>query len=268
MAAYGGKNWSRLWQKLEQEGNIGIDYVINPYLYSEIAKFLIKHPSSKVVDFGAGTNILAIQFMYGYQAVVPGLKTIKDIQKARDHVSVFMGLEGSRELVTQAQRYLRDLGYPPNIKAQQFEIAKGKITPFKAGSVALTISRNFLMHLEAQELEYHLGEVYKVLRSEGRYITAFLNPDYEQDKFLKQQGSKHRLVTNEKYSFTHGAHGEHGTFYHYWKDIKTYEVLFKQYFIIRKKIKCIPIIDRYKKEYPRYYKKNLPLAFVYILEKR
>ncbi len=264
---YGGKNWKSLWYKLEQEGNIGIDFIVNPFLYREIANFLIDHTGSRVVDFGAGTNILAIQFMHGYQPAVPGLKSIRNIAEVRKNVDEFIGLEGSRQLVLKARNYLKDLGYPNDIDIQHFEIHHGNRTPFNDSSVSLAVSRHFLMHLEEKDLDHHISEVRRVLKDGGKYICAFLNPDYEQKKHRDLHPNKAPLNVNEKYSFAHGSRGEYGIFFHFWKDIYTYEKIFKKYLRISAKIECLPTTDAFKERYPRYYQKNLPLAFVYVLTK-
>lgn len=264
---YGGNNWKKLWYRLEREGNVGIDFVINPYLYKEIAHFLSHHTRSKVVDFGAGTNMLSIQFMYGYQPAIPGLKSIPEITEARKNVDEFVGLEGSRQLVLKGRNYLRYLGYPSNIDIQHFEIKHGKKTDFDDLSVALAISRNFLMHLEEKDFDYHVSEVARILKKNGKYILAFLNPEYEQKKYLDLHPNQVPLKTNEKYSFAHGSHGEYGIFFHYWRDISIYEKVFKKYLKISNKIECLPITSSFKEQYPRYYQNNLPIAFVYILTK-
>jgi SAM-dependent methyltransferase len=265
---YGGKNWEKFWHKLEQSGNIGIDFIINPYLYREIAKFLIHHSGSKVVDFGAGTNILAIQFMHGYQSVIPGLKSIPNIFKVRKNVNEFIGLEGSEQLVLKAKNYLKDLGYPSNIDIKHFEIKHSNKTPLGNSSITLAVSRNFLMHLEEKDFDYHISEAARILKNGGKYILAFLNPEYEQKKYLDLYPHKTPLKVNEKYSFAHGSHGEYGIFFHYWKDIGAYEKIFRKYFKISSKIECFPITENFKEQYPRYYQKDLPIAFVYILVKK
>jgi len=264
---YGGKNWKRLWYKLEQDGNVGIDFVINPVLYREIARFLTNHSGSGVVDFGAGTNILAIQFLYGYQSAIPGLKLISNISAVRKNIDEFIGLEGSAQLVLRGKNYLRDLGYPDNIDIRHLEIKSGNKTPFDNVSVNLAVSRNFLMHLSEKDLDYHLSEVARILKRGGQYIFAFLNPEYEQKKYLNLNPNKIPLKINEKYAFAHGACGEYGIFFHYWKDLAAYEKVFKKYFKIFSKIKCLPITESFKEQYPRYYQKDLPMAFVYVLTK-
>lgn len=265
---YGGKNWKKLWYTLEQYGNVGIDFIINPYLYREIAEYLTHHSAAKVVDFGAGTNILAIQFMHGYQSAIAGLQSIGNISEVRKNVDTFIGLEGSQQLVLKGKNYLKDLGYPSNIDIQHFEIKTNNKTSFDDLSVTLAVSRNFLMHLEEKDFDYHMAEVSRILKNDGIYIFAFLNPEYEQKKYLDLHPHKTPLKVNEKYSFAHGSHGEYGIFFHYWKDIEAYEKIFKKHFTISSKIKCFPLTDNFKEEYPRYYQKDLPMAFVYTLVKK
>ncbi|WP_231876167.1 class I SAM-dependent methyltransferase [Azotobacter vinelandii] len=263
-----GEKMEKHWCSLEREGNIGIDFIINPYLYKEIADFLCENPESKIVDFGAGTNMLAIQFMYGNSPDIPALESIKNIAQARKNIDSFIGLEGSEQLVAKAREQLGELGHPGNIDIRHFEVRHGRRKPFGDSSIALAISRNFVMHLEKSDLEYHVSEISRILKSDGKSIIAFLNPSYEQKKHLDLSPHNKPLQTNEKYSFVHGSHGEHGVFAHYWKDIDTYEKIFDKHLKIINRVECFPITDRFREKYHRYYQKDLPMALVYVLAKR
>jgi len=262
---YGSKGWARLWKKLEQEGNVGINYFINPYLYPEITHFLQNNPDSVVVDFGAGTNILGIEYIFGYKDIIPGLFRSKKLEIARDNIFQFVGLEGEKELVERGKGYLNDIGNPAQISVIQHNLVKGNRLPFKKGSIDLAISRNFLMHLSLEDLDYHFQQVRRVLKEKGKYIFAILNPEYELSKFTE---SGKFLLNGKLYNFPHGSKGEHGTFYHYFKTLDYYMNLFKKFdFKILKKIECKPLNNKFKKTHPRYYQKRIPMGLVFVLER-
>ncbi len=260
---YGGTGWTKLWAKLEQQGNIGIDYCINPVLYPEICREINTTTAATVVDFGAGTNILAIQFLFGYQDNIPGLKRCKDLTHAREKIKHFIGIEQSPSLVNEAKKYHRDLGYPNSILIKQQNLVANNKLPFGNSTLELATSRNFLMHLNIKDLEFHMQEVARVLKPNSSYITAFLNPEYELRKYTELTGKV--LKNNERYSFAHGSKGENGTFYHYFKTSKQYENLFTKLFHIESITPCPPITTEFRETHLRYYWKDCPMAYVYHL---
>ena len=263
---YGGKNWSKLWAKLEQSGNVGIDYCINPILYPKICDQLNIIKNARVVDFGAGTNILAIQFLFGYEENIPGLKLCKNLETARENIEMFTGIEQSLSLVKEAKKYHRDLGFSDKIDIQKMLLINKNKLPSDNQSVDLAVSRNFLMHLTRKDLSFHFEEVTRILKNNGRYIFAILNPDYEFKKYYESSGNKN-LKNGQRYSFMHGSRGENGKFYHYYKTLEQYEKIFlKNFKVIDRKI-CFPITNEFKKSHERYYWKDCPMSFVYELEK-
>ncbi len=257
---YGKERWGKLWEKLEQEGNVGLEYVINPYLYPAIINELVKKPRALVVDFGAGTNVLGIQFLYGYAPSIPALKDNSLLEVACFNTMLYLGLEGSTELVERSQHYMKDIGAPSNIATVLCELGKEEINLFSNEGVDLCISRQFLMHLSPEAFEVHIQAVSAMLKTDGKYIFSILNPQYE----VKKVGED--LKEGERYEFTHGDHGEYGTFYHYFKSQEYFESVITKYFKIESKIECRPITDEFKKTHPRYYAET-PMAFVYIISK-
>lgn len=263
---YGGKNWSKLWAKLEQDGNIGIDYCINPILYPKICDQLNLTNNARIVDFGAGTNILGIQFLFGYDEDIPALKLCTKLEHARENVNKFIGVEQSLNLVNEAKKYHRDLGFSDKIDIEKILLVENNNLPFKNHSIDLAISRNFLMHLSINDLIFHFAEVTRILKNNGRYIIAILNPSYELKKYQENNKNK-ELINGERYSFSHGLKGENGIFYHHFKTIEQYEEVFRKNFkIIDKKI-CLPITNEFKNTHKRYYWKDCPMSFVYELVK-
>ena len=258
---YGKINWDILWEKLEQEGNVGLDYVINPSLYPEIIRVLADKSQSIVVDFGCGTNLMGIQILYGYAQSIPALRNIINLDQARFNTKLYLGLEGQLELVNRSESYLEDIGNPVNIATIQTHIGDENKNLFDVESVDLCLSRNFLMHLSVDEYKGHIEHVKSILKKNGYYIFATLNPDYE---YLKV-GRK--LENGEKYDFIHGKNGEYGIFYHYHKTKEQYESLL-QGLAIEKKISCIPITDVFSSTHERYYNSDVPMAFVYVLKKK
>jgi SAM-dependent methyltransferase len=258
---YGKGQWDKLWEKLEQEGNVGLDYVINPYLYPEIVQTLSSTPKAIVVDFGCGTNLMGIQLLYGYADSIVALKQAVQLDHARFNTMLYLGLEGQKELVQRSRSYLKDLGDPTHIATEQAHIGGMSESYFDAGSIDLCVSRNFLMHLSAEEYKKHLEQVRRMLKNGGQYIFATLNPAYE----LAKAGRP--LEEGERYDFAHGKSGEYGTFYHFYKTVDQYEAGMDG-FEIEKKIACLPISDQFRSSHERYYNPEAPMAFVYVLKKK
>lgn len=258
MQQYGDNTWEKLWEQLEQNGNVGIDYVINPSLYQEIVGCLAKTPKALVVDFGCGTNVMGIQVLFGYKNGIPALKNIAELDHARFNTLLYIGVEGSTELVSQSHKYLRDLGSPKQIATVQSHIDK-TMSLFDEQSIELCVSRNFLMHLPASDFSAHLEYVSKILKSGGRYIFTTLNPAYELDKVGRV------MQQDEKYDFAHGAMGEYGVFYHYFKTAEFIDSEIAKYFVVEKKTPCRPIDDRFIHTYERYYRDE-PMAYTYVLQ--
>lgn len=260
MHEYGKTNWETLWERLEQEGNVGIDHVINPYLYPRITAFLADHPKAIVADFGCGTNLMGVQLLFGYTPSVPGLKDVTDVDQARFNTLLYVGVEGSQELVDQSNRYFQDIGNPRNIGTVKAHIGEGLEKLFDNDNVDLCTSRNFVMHLSSEDFESHFSYVADMLKPGGSYIFAALNPAYELAK------ADRPLADGEKYDFLHGKGGEYGTFYHYYKTQEHYEAVMNKYFDIQEHVACVPETDRFKQSHARYYDPNLPMAFVYNLK--
>lgn len=260
MHEYGKTNWENLWEKLEQAGNVGIDYVINPALYPPIIDFLIAHPKSIVVDFGCGTNLMGIQLLFGYQSSIPAFKENVNIDHARFNTLLYIGVEGSQELVDQSNRYFHDIGDPKNIGTIHSHIDK-TLNLFDKNSIDLCVSRNFLMHLCVEDFASHMEYASQILKAGSYYIFATLNPDYELRKIGKA------VMNGEKYEFPHGGEGEYGIFYHFYKTPEYIKETIEKYFDILSIKPCIPISDEYKKTYARYYEAE-PMAHVYVLRKK
>lgn len=257
---YGKEHWETLWEKLEQEGNVGLDYVINPYLYPEVIKVLAQIPKAFVIDFGCGTNLMGIQLLFGYADSIVALKDVENLEHARFNTMLYLGLEGQKELVERSSSYLKDLGNPVSLATTNAHIGEIDKTFFDPASVDLCVSRNFLMHLSIEDYKKHLDHVRTILKDDGFYILAILNPAYERIKI------KRTLKNGERYDFVHGKNGEYGTFFHFYKTIEQYESAMSNFEIV-KKISCLPISKQFRAAHERYYDSRVPMAFVYVLKK-
>ncbi len=260
MHEYGKANWESLWEKLEQSGNVGIDYVINPSLYPNIFNFLSAHPKSTVVDFGCGTNLMGIQLLFGYKESIPAMQKNSEVDHARFNTLLYLGIEGSKELVEQSNRYFHDIGDPKNIATVECHIDKN-FELFEEGSIDLCVSRNFLMHLSLEDFSAHLQHVSKILKPHSYYIFTTLNPEYEKKKVGKD------LANGERYEFKHGSDGEYGTFYHYFKTAEFLKEEMEKYFEVEKVESCVPVTDRFKETHARYYEDE-PMAHTYVLKNK
>lgn len=259
MHTYGSVQWERLWEDLEQSGNVGLDYVINPPLYREIVDHLAERPKATVVDFGCGTNFMGIQLLFGHAEAIPALQPLHSLSQARFNTLLYVGIEDSVEFVERSNSYLKDIGDPKNIATVQAHIDSKLPKLFDDHTVDLCVSRNFLMHLSVEETEAHFEFVAKALKPNGHYVLATLNPDYE---LLKATGTP---SLGEQYEYKHGEDGEYGIFYHYYKDSDLYAKLIEKYFTTEKKIVCFPITEKYRESHGRYYDPDRPMAFVYSL---
>lgn len=257
MHEYGNIHWEHLWEKLEQNGNVGIDYVINPSLYARIIDFLSLHTKSIVVDFGCGTNLMGIQLLFGHKDAVPAFQKTSGIDLARFNTLLYIGVEGSQELVDRSNQYFKDIGNPKNIASVKCHIDKS-FTLFDKNSVDLCVSRNFLMHLSLDDFSAHMHYVSQILKPGSCYIFTTLNPKYELVKVGRD------MVNGERYEFLHGKTGEHGTFYHFYKTEEFLHKIMNTYFDIEKVEACIPISGKYKDTHSRYYESE-PMAFTYVL---
>ncbi len=269
MHEYGKTSWEGLWEKLEQAGNVGLDYVINPSLYPHIIDVLANNPKSIVADFGCGTNLMGIQILFGYEDSVPAFHVTKDaameIGKARFNTLLYIGIEGSDELVHQSNKYLRDIGQPKSIATVQSHI-DSSLDLFDPASIDLCVSRNFLMHLSVPEFDAHMAYVARILKPGGKYVFTTLNPAYELKK-VAGHDSASNLKNGDRYEFIHGKAGEHGVFYHYYKTPEFIKETIEKHFLIESIEPCLPISDRFKGTHARYYDIE-PMAHTYALRVR
>lgn len=258
MSDAGKKGWTAKWAFLEQEGNIGIDYCINPHLYPRI--FSRIHDDVKIVDFGAGTGILALQILLGFKQTNPGLQAVNDLEMKRQNIKAFLSLEQSWELVKKGKRYLDDLGNPGQLDIKQYEENVDATPPVK--EIDFAVSRNFIMHLSLMELKHHLETLSHILKPGGKYFLVTLNPDYE----LRKAGKP--LQNDERYAYSHGKAGEYGEFYHHYKDLTLLKKLFANHFVIEEEVRCVPVTDVFKESHARYYDAEVPIALLFILKKK
>lgn len=239
--------WEKKWRSLEQQGNVGIEHVINPYLYPVIESALrSQHTPGVVVDCGAGTNSLGADVLLS--------------PNTRTYIDQFIGIEASQQFVEQAAPQT------DRLRLLNMKIASGHALPFQNSAVSLVVSRNFLMHLPIEDLSFHMEDAARILQTGGSYICSILNPEYEQRKW--QSTGRPRLNENQPFKFAHGAYGELGMLNHVWKSQHMYEKIFSQYFNISKVTECRPLTDRFKKSHPRYYQPTVPMALVYELTVR
>lgn len=257
MHEYGITNWEGLWEKLEQDGNVGIDFVINPSLYPRVIDFLFAHPKSIVADFGCGTNVMGIQLLFGYQSSIAALNGNDSLGHARFNTLLYVGVEGSPELVRQSNNYLRDIGEPKNIATVQSHISKD-FGLFDERTLDLCVSRNFLMHLSLEDFDAHMRYVSRILKPGGCYIFTSLNPPYEEKKAGKT------MTNGERYDFPLGKEGEYGTFYHYFKTPKFWRETMEKYFSVESAEPCVPLSDAFRATHARYYD-TVPMANTYVL---
>jgi hypothetical protein len=254
-------DWVPSWRELEQsETNIGIDYVINPTLYPLIIESLAAMQSpTTIVDFGSGTSSLAFDLCIKQPRNVPGLCTVDPsiIRDARKNIKRYIGLESERRLVEDANQRFQKFTVSEEFNSMQIALPFDEPIPlFEQPTIA--ISRNFLMHLTIKEFDEHIKQAAEIVHRGGCYIFAVLNPEYEQNK------EQAEFYNGELYQFHHGNKGELGIFSHYFKSDAVYKEILERYFVIEKKVSCLPISSAFSQSHPRYYNSQIPMAYVYI----
>ena len=262
-------NWQRRWKELEaKQGNIGLDYVINPVLYPGIAALLRTQEQTSIVDFGAGTNALAREVLLADPATVPALNAIADFNALRKRITAVTGLEGDLMLVERGETLMKQDIHHPSIHLQHHVVQEGVFSPFADESVEIVTSRQFFMHLSTPDLIHHLADANRILKPGGSYLCSILNPEYEQRKQRELNPDTSSLIAHEPYVFAHGATGEYGSIPQYWRSLEDYQTLFEQSFDQVMSVACSPITDRFQGSHPRYYQQDCPMAFVFILKKK
>ena len=261
-------NWQESWNQLEKaHENIGMDYVINPVLYRELAQTLRTNEKASLIDFGAGTHALAREFLLGNRYENVALKTIPDLNDLRSRITAAIGLEGDPALTARGQKLLRNIE-DERLLLQYHVVREGVYAPFANASAEIVTSRQFLMHLSTPDLMQHLKEVERILKPGGTYICTILNPEYEQRKQQELHPDKSPLIAHQAYDFSHGTTGHFPSLIpQYWRSLENYQTAFAQNFADVTCIECTPVTDRFKETKPRYYQSDCPMALVFVLKK-
>jgi len=243
--------------------NFWIDYVINPILYKKIFENL-NHWKKKIVDFWCGLNTLGMQLLYWIPSQIEWLKNIKDIESLRKNISEFSWFEANENFVEQALKDSKDIE-AEELKIIWKELVKNNKVSKKNESIDICLSRNFIVHLNYEDFDYHLSEAHRILTKWGTYIIATLNPNYEQEKYNKI--TNNTLIDWDRYNHYHWNSGELWTRVQYYKTKENLEKYMNKYFKIVSCDSCFPTNDKGKNSHPLYYNNNCPMGVVYILKK-
>lgn len=244
--------------------NFWIDYVINPVLYPKIFE-LLKDWRKTIVDFWCGLNTLWMQLIYWIPWQIEWLKNIKNIEQLRRNIVEFTWFEANEDFVEQALKDAKDID-AEELKMVWKELIKNNEIPQENETVDMCISRNFIVHLNYEDFDYHLSEAHRILTKWGNYIVATLNPDYEQEKYKTL--TKNTLVDGDRYNHYHWRNGELWTWVQYYKTKETLEKYMAKYFIIASYELCMPTNDNGIDSHPLYYNKNCPMGIIYTLQKK
>ncbi|MCW1929764.1 MAG: class I SAM-dependent methyltransferase [Candidatus Kerfeldbacteria bacterium] len=250
---YGDAGWEKSWKSFEDSGNIGITHVTNPALFKEIDKALSEQTNATLLDIGAGSNSLALSFLYE--------------KKGRTQlVDTWISVEGSKELIRESKKNIEEHDTDEKISLIPHHVEAANPLPLEDHSIDIALSRHMLMHLSTIDLHAHMKDLRRVLKSNGVYIAAILNPEYEQWK--RAQAGEVVLINDQQYEYSFlpkEAPGNH-TFIQHFKDRSTLEKIFSESFTIKKITECFPVSDEFKKTHARYYMKDTPMTLVYVLQ--
>lgn len=261
-------DWVVPWIELDHAGNIGIEHIINPILYREIESIIKQNKvPTCLYDFGCGTGTLGRDLCIRDHVLIPGLKNISNdnVSEMRSFVKKYIGYEKQKDLVRKGNSLFKHYLCYPDMEIIRKDLSKTRVRKIDSHStdcMNICTSRNFLMHLNDEQLSYHMKNVHSILGDSGYYITALLNPEYEQLKHNEI------LVESTWYEYQHGSQGEYGFFKQWFRNIQTYEYIFEQDFVVKNKIACYPQDDTFINSHPRYYIPGVPMAYVYILSKK
>lgn len=248
------KSWNNYW----------IDSVINPVLYPQIMK-AICYDKSTLVDFGCALNTLANQLLYWIPSQVTGLKSIPWIEKVRKKVWKIIWYEANERFVEEAMEFSSNELSDEAIQVVWKELIKNNRLPLANESVEQCVSRNFIVHLNYEDLEYNLREANRILRSWWVYTIATLNPAYEHKKYYLL--TRKSLRDGQRYTHYHWNTGERWTFVQYYKTKQNLEKTFRKYFTIDSVQSCMPVDNTARELHPLYYDDSCPIALVYVLRK-
>jgi ubiquinone/menaquinone biosynthesis C-methylase UbiE len=236
------------WVRMERN-NIGYKYWINPTLYPIILKTIARHKNAAVADFGVGTGGLELDILKG----------------PKQAVRVWYGIDQSTALLKIARHRLQKTTRAYDLTLKQHRISAISLLPLPVRSIDIAIARHMLMHLPTPALKHHLKQVSKMLKPGGAYIISIVNPKYEAYKF-KTHNKTAELTEHRPFAYPHGHQAQYGFFTQYHRSLHTYEALFKKVFKSVRRRTCLPTTNKFKKTHPRYYQKNVPMSYVYILK--
>lgn len=247
------KSWNNFW----------IDYVINPTLYPLIFRYL-NDWENKLVDFWCWINTMWIQLLYGVPNHIVWLKDIINIEDQRKKINSYIGFEANEKFVDVAIKAMNELE-STELTISWMEIVKNNQIPLNTASIDLCLSRNFIVHLNYEDLDFHLLEANRTLKPWGHYIVATLNSDYEQKKYYALTNNV--LKDWERYNHYHWTKWELWIWIQFYKSQTNLEKCFNKYFTIIKTEFCMPINDLWKETHPHYYDIKCPMAVIYVLQK-
>jgi ubiquinone/menaquinone biosynthesis C-methylase UbiE len=259
------------WINLEKTdtGNVGADIVVNPTLYAEIVQKILSCPPPVVLaDFGGGTASLALDILAKDPSAKPALAKIGSaIHKARKHIQAFYTVDMYDALLQQGEDQKQRYG----MQASALHMVKTDLgvekLPFSPEEIDVAVSRQFLMHLSRTELEHHLREVYRVLKSNRWYIASILNPTRDLARYKEKHPGAPALEPEQNYAYEMQHGGMQCTQRSTYRPLETYiDIAQNQGFALETTFLSASI-HGYEKDYPSYYNTELPMAVLLLMKK-
>lgn len=248
-------------------GNVGIEAIANPPLYSRIVDELLAfslHMNGerlRVAEFGAGSLRLVRDLFCEKPKEVFGLHLIDPHKMERFRacpvqVTVF---ESSAAFLKMGRAAI------PESELQSGRLVINKTDAASAplnlseASVDLAVSRNFLMHHSPHSLRFHLCEAARVLKPRRKYLAVVLNPEYQRRK-LKSLDPTLTLKPGKEFIFPRGdAKGSLGYYSHVFHSMLDYVDLFTQSGFEVADAEPLATPPGWEARLPRYYDPFVPV---------
>lgn len=225
----------------------------NPALFMALDEALSMRNNATILDVGAGSNSLGLTYLYS------------ESHRAQS-INIWISIEGSEELVRDSEKNIRLYDSDQKILSIHHHVDGSHSLPIANHSIDVGLSRHMLMHLWIADLTAHIKDLRRVLKKNGVYIAAILNPAYEQ--FKRTEAHEDLLLNDQQYTYSFLPKDTAGNhfFTQYFKDTPTFEKICSTFFTITKKINCFPTTDEFRLTHSRYYMKETPMTLLYILE--
>ncbi len=256
----------------QENGNIGNRFVVGPIWKTKIIEAASEMPGQlTTIDFGGRSGSAEVDLLLRDISEIPGLEEIADkVDSFRKRVVAAHVLDIDDHSLQMGQERLQRLeSFHPHaqdlIKLTKLNVGNTRFD-LDDNSADIALSRHFLMYPSKEELEFHLNEVHRLLKENGQYVFALLNPQYEIMKWRKHYPNHPHPEDHDPIDFPHhGTNGDSKEFMlpHHYRRLVTHMKMMQAVGLEPTSLqKAMPITDAFKEKYPRYYDERCPMAIV------